>query len=128
MSDARNRARYQGLGATKNATLARRHKTYLRHAERFNEHFDPNTSIQTPSCANVRRMDIADPFWEIADLDNPGEDRAVDPNTRSGIDAWRTQRSSQEEMRRIGREVRQLLLWADAYATKVTELERTGKW
>ncbi|KAH9814029.1 hypothetical protein DFH28DRAFT_895069, partial [Melampsora americana] len=98
--------------------------TYLRHATRFNESFRPATLIPTPSFESINRMKIDDPFWEIEELTHPNEDWAVDPLTRAGIDAWRIQRSAREEMRRIGRELRQQLQWALVYSTKVKDLER----
>lgn len=63
-------------------------------------------------------MHISDSFWEMAELSHPQEDWAVGPHTQSGIDAWRTQRSSCEEMTRIGRELRQQIQWALGYSEK----------
>lgn len=94
---------------------------------RYNERFNPEVAIQTPSFQAVIRMEIDDSFWETSDLIHPNEDWAVDPQTISGIESWRTERNSVEEMRRIGQEVRQQLKWAVEYSTKVKELEHSGK-
>lgn len=126
-ADQKNRARYQRLTSDKQKKLACSHRTFLRHATRFNEAFRPANLIPTPSFESINRMKIDDPFWEIEDLTHPNEDWAVDPLTRSGIDAWRIQRSSREEMRRIGRELRQQLQWALVYSSKVKDLERNSK-
>lgn len=111
-----------GLTSDRQRKLGRRHKTYLRHAAQYNLTHGPETLIQTPSFDLVKRMNISDPFWEMAGLSHPDEDWATDPRTRAGIESWRTQRSSREEMQRIAREVRQQLQWAIDYSANLREL------
>lgn len=119
---ARNQARMHSKKLDRRKTLARRLKTYERHATRYNSAHRPQDALVVPSLQTIHSMSISDPFWEMAGLSHPDEDWAVDVNTRAGIDAFRTERSCLEELRRIARELRQLLQWAVDYATRIKEL------
>lgn len=64
-------------------------------------------------------MDITDVFWNGGSLTHPEELWATDPATQEGIQAFLTQRAAEDELRRIAREARQLLLWACDYQARV---------
>ncbi|EGG08166.1 uncharacterized protein MELLADRAFT_105113 [Melampsora larici-populina 98AG31] len=64
-------------------------------------------------------MDILDPFlYEIA-LNHPGKPWSSCKSTRDDIIAFVSQRSCEEELRRLGRKVRQLMLWALDYQGRI---------
>lgn len=119
-----NQPRMQKLTSNRRAKLVSKYKTYARHATRYNETYEPTNVIPVPELGIIQGMPISDPFWESAGLSHPDEDWAADPKTREGIEAFRTLRSCQEEMRRIAREIRHLLQWAVEYSSQLDELRR----
>lgn len=64
-------------------------------------------------------MPVTDPFWDVGALNHPDEPWANDTSTKEGIRAYLVKRSSTEELRRIGREVRQAIHWALDYQARV---------
>lgn len=70
-------------------------------------------------------MDLLDPFWNEAALNHPEEPWASCQRTKDGIVAFQSRRSSEEELRRLGREVRQLMLWALDYQGRVDAAKPT---
>lgn len=64
-------------------------------------------------------MDLLDPFWDEAALHHPDEPWAACEETKRGILAFRSQRTAEEDLRRLGREVRQLMLWGLDYQLRV---------
>lgn len=64
-------------------------------------------------------MDLLDPFWNAGALNHPDEPWASCNSTKEGIVAFRSQRSCEEELRCLGRECRQLMLWGIDYQSRV---------
>ncbi|KAH9807089.1 hypothetical protein DFH28DRAFT_939445 [Melampsora americana] len=64
-------------------------------------------------------MDLVDPFWNAGALSHPDKPWASCEDTKKGILAFRSQRSSEEELRCLGRECRQLMLWGLDYQARV---------
>lgn len=115
----------------KTAILKSKTETYLRHAKKYNNQFKPQHRLREPTFDEVQAMDILDPFWDEVALNHPDEPWSSCQHTKDGILAFRSQRSCQEELRRLGREVRQLMLWAIDYQARVEASEPTvanGTW
>lgn len=64
-------------------------------------------------------MDITDVFWNGGSLTHPDELWATDPATQERIQAFLTKRAAEDELCRIAREARQLLLWACGHQIRV---------
>ncbi|EGG09462.1 uncharacterized protein MELLADRAFT_95940 [Melampsora larici-populina 98AG31] len=71
----------------------------------------------------VHAMPISDVFWNSGHWTHPGEAWAVDNATQRGIEAYRTVRSCEEELRRVAREVRNVVLHSLEMEAKMDELE-----
>lgn len=72
-----------------------------------------------PTFDDVMGMDLLDPFWDEVALDHQDEPWATCQITKDGIIALRSQMACEEELRRLGREVRQLVGWALNYQERV---------
>ncbi|KAH9811595.1 hypothetical protein DFH28DRAFT_900364 [Melampsora americana] len=68
-------------------------------------------------------MDLLDPFWNEGALNHPAEPWATCKSTKDGIILFRSMRSSKEELRCLGREVRQLMLWGLDYQERVDSIK-----
>lgn len=107
----------------KRKALIRKHSSYHRRAMNYNNKFKPDILIPDPSLAEVEGMDICDLFWSGGSLSHPDEPWASDVATREGIQAYLLQRASEEELRRIAREARQLTQWAVMYQSRLDSFE-----
>lgn len=116
---ARQQPRNAELRAKKHEMLKKKHETYLRHARKFNDRFNPAPRLLEPSLEDVLAMDLLDPFWNEGALNHPTEPWATCKSTKDGIVLFRSMRSSEEELRCLGREVRQLMLWGLDYQARV---------
>lgn len=96
--------------------------TYLRQASKYNRHHRPTPRLATPTWEEVLAMDLLDPFWDDVALDHLEEPWASCERTKEGIVAFRNQLASEEELRRLGREVRQLIGWALDYQARVDRI------
>lgn len=121
---ARNQARSHERTREKSKKLAQKHRMYIRHASTYNRCHQPNLKIPEPTLTAVLGMDMSDPFWPRGELGGADEDWASDPCTQEGIISFRVQQSSCEELRRVAREVRQLLAWAIEHRERLTALQR----
>ncbi|EGF97887.1 uncharacterized protein MELLADRAFT_69702 [Melampsora larici-populina 98AG31] len=81
----------------------------LRHASKYNERYRPAHRLQEPSLDEVVAMDLLDPFWDEVALNHQDEPWATCQSTKDGIVALRNKVACEEELRRLGREVRQLV-------------------
>ncbi|KAH9822663.1 hypothetical protein DFH28DRAFT_1181544 [Melampsora americana] len=68
---------------------------------------------------------LEDPFWNIGHLTHPDEVWATDVATQLGIQAYRTFRSCDEELRRIAREVRNMIQDSLRVEDRLTNLKAT---
>lgn len=84
----------------------------------------PTSNIPEPTLQTVQGMDTNDPFWPRGDLGQADEDWSADAMTQEGINAFRVQQSCCEELRRTGREVRQLLSWVIGHQECLSNLKR----
>lgn len=114
-----NQKRSADLKKRKRKALISKRKTYNRRARDYNARFEPATPLPTPSLNEIEGMSITDVFWLGGALTHPDEPWASDVATRAGIKAYLTQRACEEELKRIAREVRQMVKWAVNYQSKV---------
>ncbi|KAH9820127.1 hypothetical protein DFH28DRAFT_1079978 [Melampsora americana] len=92
----------------------------------YNQNFRPRPRLHEPSFDEVLGMDIEDPFWNEGALSHPDEPWASCQSTKAGIVAFRSKRSCEEEMRRMGREVRQMMLWGIDHQLRVDNTKPNG--
>ncbi|EGG06007.1 uncharacterized protein MELLADRAFT_72010 [Melampsora larici-populina 98AG31] len=67
-------------------------------------------------------MPLDDPFWNRGEV--PPKEREGAERDRLGIQSFLSRRSSQEELRRIAREVRQMTGWANSYHGRIKSLKQ----
>lgn len=103
--------------------MKRKCQTYLRHAEKYNDHHQPTYPLLVPSFEEMLGLPITDHFWDVAALNHPDEPWANHKRTKLGIQAYLTKRSCKEELRRMAREVRQMILWAFDYQARVDTIK-----
>lgn len=103
--------------------MKKKWETYRLLSENFNERFNPDTHILCPALEIVKRLPLEDVFWNVGNLTHPDEAWAVDINTQKGIQAHLTITHLQDELSRIARELRQLVLWALAMDEKAQKAE-----
>ncbi|EGF97296.1 uncharacterized protein MELLADRAFT_70083 [Melampsora larici-populina 98AG31] len=85
----------------------------------YNARFRPAVRLRVPTFDEIMNMDLLDDFWDEAALNHPDEPWATCQATKDGIIAVRNLRSSEEELARLGRESRQLMLWGLDYQARV---------
>lgn len=107
----------------KKDALKKKFNTYHRHVSKYNVIFGPDHIIPLPKLETIETAPITDPFWDGGPVSHPDELWATDEDTKSGIQAFLMQRSAKEELRRIGSEARQLILWAIEYEERVERLK-----
>ncbi|KAH9808450.1 hypothetical protein DFH28DRAFT_935886 [Melampsora americana] len=114
--------RFKTVMNTRVAALKRKWTTYQTQVENCQQQFPRGPPLYIPTLDEVHAMPISDPFWNIGNLTHPEEAWAVDEATQRGIEACRTLRSCQEEMRRIAREVRNVVLHSLEMEAKLNDL------
>lgn len=95
----------------KHALFKKKFDSYKSQVSKYNA-IIPISNLPCPSYEEVKAKSIEDQFWSTGSLSHPAEAWAVDQGTRNGIQVYLQQRSCTEELRRIGREVRQMMLYA----------------
>ncbi|KAH9807272.1 hypothetical protein DFH28DRAFT_1088079 [Melampsora americana] len=124
-SGSTSQARMSEIKSHKNKAFKKKYNSYHRRVKAYNDRFTPRPLLDDPSLAEVERMEITDLFWSGgSSLSHPGEPWASDVPTREGIQLYLTLRSSQEELRRIAREVRHLTQWAVDYQAKIDSINQ----
>ncbi|EGG08268.1 uncharacterized protein MELLADRAFT_62087 [Melampsora larici-populina 98AG31] len=116
---ATQQPRNEQLRKKKREQLKNKLDTYLRHAGRYNTRYRPAQRLAEPTLDEVIAMDLLDPFWDEVALNHLDEPWASCQSTKDGIIALRNHMASEEELRRLGREVRQLMGWALDYQVRV---------
>ncbi|KAH9820114.1 hypothetical protein DFH28DRAFT_1079967 [Melampsora americana] len=97
---------------------------FERNVKKFNIDFPTDQPILCPPFEDMKRLSLADRFWDIGQLTHPEQPWAVDQDTQDGIWAYLEMTHASDELRRIGRELRQSMNWALGMEEKVD----TNKW
>lgn len=99
-----------------------KYKTYETHVNLYHTNYPAASALRLPTLEESRTLGLEDSFWDLGHLTHPNEAWAVDVHTQTGINAFRTVRSCEEEMRRLAREVRQLIRSALVMQEKLESL------
>ncbi|EGG10931.1 uncharacterized protein MELLADRAFT_92319 [Melampsora larici-populina 98AG31] len=102
----------------KTANLRVKYQTYERKVQKYHTDFPRATRVQLPDLGMVMQMSLDDAFWNRGEV-NEDEDGEHADKFRAAIDATLLQRSALEELRRIAREVRQMISWANEYYERI---------
>lgn len=115
--------RLKQLMIGKQRMVTKKFQTYECEVRRYHQTFRNDVNLPCPNLATVRLLNLDDPFWDIGGLTHPAEPWATDPDTKLGIQAFLTSRTCEEELKRIAREVRQMIRSAQDMATKIDLVE-----
>ncbi|KAH9809123.1 hypothetical protein DFH28DRAFT_934631 [Melampsora americana] len=107
----------------KQATLKSKYTTYKTNVDKFNTEFPSADPIVCPVLEDIKKLQLADPFWDIGQLTHPNEAWATDEDTKVGIRAYLEMTHAHDELRRVGREVRQAIKWALVTQEKLSVLK-----
>lgn len=107
----------------KQAALKVKFNTYERNVEKFNHDFPNAEPLVCPSFEEMKRLSLADCFWDIGQLTHPGQPWAVDQETQEGIRAYLDMSHAWDELRQISRECRQAIKWALGMEDKLSLLQ-----
>ncbi|KAH9807757.1 hypothetical protein DFH28DRAFT_1088776 [Melampsora americana] len=107
----------------KTRDLLNKYNTYARRVRKFRADYPRGPRFELPDYETVMGMEMEDQFWNRGEVDEDEHQTAENVRIRQGIDAFLRQRSAQEEIRRISREVRQMLGWAIEYHGRIMVLK-----
>lgn len=119
--------RLKNLMMRKQRLVERKYQSYKNEAEKYNQTFRNTPKIPCPSISVVRSLKLDDNFWDIGELTHPDKPWAVDPDTKVGIQVFLTVRNCEEELRRIAREVRQMIRSALHMEAKISCVNTLSK-
>ena len=105
-------ARYKAVMMRKNKLLQQKYLTYQNHINQYHNKFPDSPILPLPTFEEVKAFSVDDTFWNLGSLTHPSEPWAVDKATQSGIQAYRTVKSCEEELRRISLEVSKMVRWS----------------
>jgi hypothetical protein len=111
--------RMKGLMNTKQKVFRTKWKTFHDLVEHYNTSHPDNTQLVNYTLDEAKALALDDAFWNFGYLTHPNEAWATDADTQQGIQAYLMYCRSEEELRRISHEVRQMLRWALAMDEKV---------
>lgn len=118
-----SQAQLRERGRKKDVLFQKKYNTYHRHVSNYNRAYRRREPIPDPTFEELKNLPITDMFWDGSALSHPEEPWAINNDVKTGIQAFLTKRSALEEIRRIGREVRQLILWALDYQAHVNDTD-----
>lgn len=99
-----------------------KYKTYKSQLQLYHDVYPDAIMLHLPPVEHIQTLSLEDWFWNIGNLTHPNEPWAVDLPTQIGIEAYWTERSCQEELWRLAREVRQLIQSAFVMQEKLESL------
>lgn len=117
--------RYKNMMVNKQRALKRKWTTYELHVKQFQTRFPDGEVLSLPTLEEISRLSLEDSFWNIGHLTHPNELWATDLATQRGIQAYRSFRSCDEELRRIARELRNTVLYSLQTERKLDDLKAT---
>lgn len=89
--------------------VTKKFQTYESEVTKYHQNFRTAAKLDCPTLATVRSLPLENAFWDIGNLTHPAEPWAIDADTKVGIQAYLSARSCEEELRRVAREVRQMM-------------------
>ncbi|KAH9812911.1 hypothetical protein DFH28DRAFT_1174991 [Melampsora americana] len=105
-------------------------KIYNQHAQAFIDQFPGHPSSPVIEYGELVPLESDDPFWNYGVFTHSNEPWAVDRGTQMGMRALARLKRCQEEIRRVGWEVRRAMRWAthehERLWIKLTSLKDTG--
>lgn len=104
--------------------VAKKFHTFEAEVNQYHRTFRNAVRIQCPTLAMVKSLQLDDSFWDIGELTHPSEPWATDPDTKVGIQAFLVARNCEEELKRIAREVRQMIQSSLNMASKMDSVYR----
>lgn len=119
MTGTRHLQRHKRLLSSKEAELRKKFRNF----ERQNTAFPRAHPIHCPTFEEVKTSPIADSFWDFGQLPHPEEPWASDQKLQEGIKAFLTLTHSEDELRRIARECRQLVNWTVKTNKNISKLK-----
>lgn len=108
----RHLKRHLKLLRSKVSELRKKFVTFESQVSAFNSSFENETPIECPDFNEVKSSSIEDRFWDFGQLTHPEEVWATNVKLQDGIKWYLDVTHSEDELRRIGRECRQLMRWA----------------
>lgn len=111
----------------KQKNLKQKYTSYDLEVTRFHTRFPDAEVLELPTMEDIFVLDLEDPFWNVGHLTHPNELWATDVPTQNGIQAFRRLRSCNEELRRIAREVRNVVLDSLRTEVKLNNLKGTAE-
>lgn len=105
----------------KQMLFKRKWESYRSQVTKYND-ISPLSDLPCPTLDNAKGLPCEDIFWNVGALSHPMERWAVDQGTIEGIQSYLKHRSSSEELRRIGREIRQMVLAAFVTQQKLDDV------
>ncbi|EGG04830.1 uncharacterized protein MELLADRAFT_88562 [Melampsora larici-populina 98AG31] len=98
------------------------YNSYCRQVAKYAVDYPNAVQPEMPDLETVMSMPLGDPFWNRGEI--PPEEQEAAERDRLGIQSFLSRRSSEEELRRIAREVRQITGWANSYLGRITTLKQ----
>ncbi|KAH9817087.1 hypothetical protein DFH28DRAFT_889927, partial [Melampsora americana] len=115
-------ARYKSVMDRRNKALLQKYNSYKVSVEASHLSYLDSPPLQLPTLEEVKSLDVIDVFWNIGHLTPPDKPWAVDLAAQTGIQAFCTARSGEEELERISCEVQNMVWFALMTDKKLTAL------
>ena len=112
----------KNIMTTKQALFTKKWKTFQDHIIKYNRAYPSENLLINYTLDEAKKLTLGDMFWNFGHLTHPNEPWAVDIDTQRGIQAYLSLCRCKEELRRISREVKQLLKWCLVTAAKIDEV------
>ncbi|KAH9811116.1 hypothetical protein DFH28DRAFT_901547 [Melampsora americana] len=106
----------------KQTTLKNKYNAFERIVKKFINDFPTAEPVVCPPFDDMKRISLADRFWDIGQLTHPGQPWAVDQDTQDGIRAYLDMTHARDELHRLSRECRQAINWALETEKRLSDL------
>ena len=114
--------RMKNVMTTKQALFTKKWKTFHDHVVKYNRAHPSDQPLINYTLEEAKNLTLEDTFWNFGHLTHPNKQWAVEMDTQRGIQAYLLLCRCREELRRISREVRQLLTWCLVTAAKIDDV------
>ena len=96
----------------KNKIFQQKYLTYWNQIHYYRNKFPHSPILQLPTFDELKAFSVNDSFWNSGSLTHPSEPWASDKATHSGIQAYWTVKSFEEELCRISAKVCKMVHWS----------------